>query len=269
MRTFKPTVILAALLAAVGLLAPGSSSGQPLDLDTPASSPLWWTLSDEISPAELRSALRSPEAHRERYLAAVDAGIAQPLAEDQVQALSFYYNRRLTPELTPMWFAFDVFGTAHLQGRGEEHVTGALAEFGFAPSAIATILELGRSQAERSQELSVALGKKSIQFVQIQRRAIEARGGDRRSYALVKRAAERGELGLLLGSTDVSLETLSELRAAWLRHPITEIAEDLLPELRSRLSAEDWEGFRRFLLEHVVPAMGSESRDFDYAKGVE
>ncbi|HSL83796.1 MAG TPA: hypothetical protein VLF66_13555, partial [Thermoanaerobaculia bacterium] len=152
---------------------------------------------------------------------------------------------------------------------GEDHVNEALTDFGFHSAARAVILEFGRSQHERSQEIVEAVREKSLRFVEIQRRAIEARGGDRRAYAAVKRAARRGELGLLLSSADVSLETLTELRAAWLRGPITETAAELLPELRSRLGPEDWERFRRFLLEHVVPQMGNESKDFDYARGIE
>ncbi|HSL83314.1 MAG TPA: hypothetical protein VLF66_11105, partial [Thermoanaerobaculia bacterium] len=113
MKICGKAILSTALLLAVGLAIPGPSSGQPMDLDTPPGSPLWWTLTDEISPMELRTALRDPEAHLARYLAAIEAGVADVLPEDQVQTLSFYYNRDLTPELTPMWVAFSAFASGH------------------------------------------------------------------------------------------------------------------------------------------------------------
>lgn len=269
MKNSKTSTILAVFLAAAGLLVPGPVCGQPMDLDTPASSPLWWTLSDEISPAELRTAFRTPEAHLGRYLAAVDAGVAQRLSKAQAGALKFYYNAELNPELTPMWLALAAFSTWHLVSESDERAKKALTDFGFDPAPTAAILQVRTLQHERSQEIVQAVAAKSIEFSAIQRQAIEARGGDRRAYDAVVRAGRSGDIEVLLGSTDRSREELRELWGAWKRSPVTETAGELLPELRSRLSPEDWERFRAFLLEAVVPRMSSEVRDFGYVDEVQ
>lgn len=232
-------------------------------------SPAWWTLTDEISPAELRKEFRDPDAHLARYREAVEAGApTQPLSDEDLTVLSFYYNRRVTPELTPMWLAFDAFAGGHHELIGAAHATDNLTAFGFGPTAIDTILLFGTRQSRETQEIVEEVGPRSIRFVEIQRRAIKARGGDRKAYASVTRAARAGDLDLLLPHAGVARAELAELRAAWKRSPAIETAEKLLPELRQQLAEEDWERFRRFLLERVVPRMGNEIKDFDHGKGV-
>jgi len=164
------------------LAAPRPAAAQPFDLDTPADSPLWWTVTDAPSPAELRAALRDPEAHLERY-----------------------------PE---------------------------------------------------------ALAGGSNEYVEIQREAVEARGGGRRAYAEVVGAARRGDFEVLRSVTSLSDDRLAELRTDWLRNPITEVAEPRLLELKAALDDWSWNLLRRYLLEVVVAGMGRESKDFDPGQGM-
>jgi len=267
-RSTSRRQLAAALVAVAPLLLAPPCRSQPMDLDTPADSPLWWTLSDEISPAQLRSAFRDPESHLERYQEALEAGaVSQALNEKALSYLSFYYNRRLTPELTPLWLAFYVFAGGHLEFQGAAHATDTLTELGFGPTAIDTVLLFARRQFDETQAIVEEVGAKSMKFGEIQRRAIKARGGDRRAYATVVRASKHGDIDLLLPDSGVSRSELAELRAAWLRHPATETAEKLLPKLRQQLTEDDWQRLRRFLLEHVVAEMGPESSDFDEGRG--
>lgn len=257
-------VVLALVL---GVLGAGAAGAQPMELDTPTDSPLWWTLTDEISPAELREAFRDPDGHLRRYQEALEAGvISNPLSDEALSYLSFYCNLRLTPELTPMWLSFSAFGGGHIANRGVAHAEDTLAEYGFGPTAIETILLYASRQESETQAIVEEVGAKSMRFTEIQRRAIRARGGDRQAYASVRRAAERGDLDLLLPNAEVSRSELAELRAAWMRHPVTETAEMLLPELRQQLTDADWQHFRHFLLEHVVASMGDQLVDFDEGK---
>ncbi len=142
-----------------------------MDLETPASSPLWWTLADEISPAELRKEFRDPDAHLARYREAVEAGApTQPLNDEALAFLSFYYNRRVTPELTPMWLAFSAFAGGHIDLMEDAHVTDSLTAFGFGPTAIDTILLFGTRQSRETQAIVEEIGPQAVQFVEIQRR---------------------------------------------------------------------------------------------------
>ena len=266
---FRRRGLATAFAFLLGVLGWAPADAQPLDLDIPVESPMWWTLTDEISPAELRKEFRDPDAHLARYREAVEVGApTQPLTDEALTYLSFYYNRRVTPELTPMWLAFDAFAGGHLELIGDAHATDHLTAFGFGPTAIDTILLFATRLTRETQEIVEEVGPRSIRFVEIQRRAIRTRGGDRKAYAAVTRAARAGDLDLLLPHAGVPRAELAELRAAWKRSPLTETAEKLLPELRQRLTEEDWERLRRFLLEHVVARMGNESKDFDPGKGV-
>lgn len=266
---FRRRGLATAFALLLGVLGRAPADAQPMDLDIPVDSPAWWTLTDKISPAELRKQFRDPEAHLARYREAVEAGApTQPLDEEALTYLSFYYHRAVTPELTPIWLAFDAFAGGHLELLGEAHATDNLTAFGFGPTAIDTILLFASRLTRETQEIAEEVGPRSIRFVEIQRRAIKARGGDRKAYAAVTRAARAGDLDLLLPHAGVPRAELAELRAAWRRSPLTETSERLLPELRQQLTQEDWERLRRFLLEHVVPRMGNESKDFDYGKGV-
>lgn len=239
-----------------------------MDLDTPASSPLWWTLSDEVTPGDLRAQFRDEDAHLERYRAALAAGVpTQDLSVEAQGYLSFYYNLRHTPELTPTWLAFNAFASGHLAMAGEARVVDQLTDRGFGPAEIDTIILFADRQEQETAALVQEIAEPSREFVEIQRRAIQARGDDRRAHSRVKRAAKEGELDLLLPHSKVGRTRLADLRAAWLRLPVSETAERLLPELRERLGEESWERFRRFLLEHVVANMGNEVKDFDLGKG--
>lgn len=269
-QTFFSRRLGVGLALAFALAAPSAAGAQPMELDTPADSPLWWTLTDEVSPVELRAAFRDTEAHMRRYEEALEAGVvSNPLSDKALSDLSFYCNLRLTPELTPMWLAFSAFGGGHIANRGIAHAEDTLAEYGFGPAAIETILLYASRQERETLAIVEEVGAKSMRFTEIQRDAIHTRGGDRRAKALVRRAAEQGDLDVFLPSTEVPLSELAELRAAWLRHPVTETAEHLLPELRQRLTDEDWQRFRHFLLEHVVASMGDQLVDFDEGKGAQ
>jgi len=261
--------LLVIVVLACTLAAPGPAAAQPFDLDTPADSPLWWTVTDALSPAELRAALRDPEAHLARYREALAAGVVSaPLTREQEETLSFYYNRRLTPELTPMWLAFQALAIGRLLPQGEDQVRSSLVEFGLSEEAADVIIESATRQQAESQALGLALAAGSNEYVEIQREAIEARGGGRRAYAEVVSAARRGDFGALRPVTSLSNERLAELRTDWLRNPITEVAEPRLLELKATLDDWSWIEFRRYLLEVVVAGMGQESKDFDPGRGV-
>ena len=266
MTSFKTPLLLAVLALTCALIAPTRAWSQPIDLDTPADSPLWWTLTDEISPAELRAALRSDRAHLERYLAAVDAGLASPLTEEQADALSFYYNRRLNPELTPMWFAFDVLASGRLQLRGEEAIRQSLAEYGFTKPAIGTIIDAANAQFRDSQQLAKQLAPDTQEFMKIWRLAVERRGGEKKAGAEVDRAVKAGKLDILAQATGTPNERLAKLRRAWKRDPLGEATAPILVNLKDTLDDASWDRLRTYLLEVVVPGLSQDLKDFDYSQ---
>ena len=250
--------------------------GQPLDLDTPGDSPLWWTLTDELTPQELRAIYRDEAGHLKRYLAAVEANIAPPISEVQAKALSFYYNRKQNPELTPMWLAFAVFGTAHLEEDGPAVTREGLVPYGISPGGVDAILSVGEEQVQEERRMIEELKEESGEYMQFYKRldALARTSPEQKAEHPVpevrrltpeglREAVKRDDVSLLAAAGGESPMKVARLLWVAKSNPPAATAGENLVTLRARLTEEDWNAFRRFLLEEVVSRMGS-SIDFDY-----
>lgn len=156
------------------ILLPTVSRAQPHKLDTPTDSPLWWTLTDEITPQKLKALYADRTSSLARYDDAVEAGLEEPLparGKRSRACLTFYRNAELTPQLEPMWIAFRAFYNAHLDQElsGNEYVDAVphrLQEFGISPSGVDVILAAAKStKAEvkrRSPEFIPRIGDAAL-----------------------------------------------------------------------------------------------------------
>ncbi len=157
------------LLSAAGWLLPAAAAAQPHKLDTPVDSPLWWTLTDDLTPAELKRLHNDRSLALERYDAAVNAGLAQPLPErgrESRGCLKFYYHPDLTPELEPMWLAFETFYAFYTprENAPEENVQAAPRDlqqkFGVSPAGVDRILNAAATTDAEFDSLMADLGPK-------------------------------------------------------------------------------------------------------------
>ncbi|MCG8459973.1 MAG: hypothetical protein MI919_27140 [Holophagales bacterium] len=73
----------------------------------PTDSPVWWTLDPNLSSDELRAAWQSLDAHRLRYQDHVIA--AEGRYEWAGDEVAFYLDGGETPELIPLWLAWDEY----------------------------------------------------------------------------------------------------------------------------------------------------------------
>lgn len=262
---FRWTVTLTVLL--LGLAVGGPAGSQPLDLDTPADSPLWWTLTDEISPAELREIYLDESGHLKRYREAVIAGLEEPLPPSEAPFLAFYYHPKMTPELDPMWLAWSFFGHALIR-QGDVEVREGLSAYEISPSGIETILVMGHEQYREERALFDAVRKDAEEFHRIQREYVirgtveESRVANRE----LKDALERGDFTLLRQVSGKAPEELARMQEAFDTSPASETAAENLPELREQLSEHDWNVLRRYLLEEVMSQSGS-FKDMNYLRG--
>lgn len=251
------------------LVLPSVVAGQPLDLDTPEDSPLWWTLTDEITPQELRAIYRDDSAHLVRYQAAVEAGLAVPLNERQKKALKFHYHPTQNPELAPMWSAFSAFATAHLEDDGPSITGERLVPYGISPGGIDAILSVGEEQFQEHLAMVEELEAESQEYLRLYRRLDDLA----RAPAEVKQAhsvpaarhltpeslleaVDRDDVALLAAASGETPAKVARLLWVAKSNPPAATAGENLVTLRARLTAEDWNAFRRFLLEQVVSRMG-------------
>jgi hypothetical protein len=84
------SVVIALVLGGAAIL-----SAQTTDPKVPASSPLWWTLTDELSPQELRRIYADPADSRRRYLLAVERHLMEQWEIDPAASVA----ERMLPAL--------------------------------------------------------------------------------------------------------------------------------------------------------------------------
>lgn len=238
------------------LVAPGSGM-------TPAeagASPLWWTLTDELSPTELRALHENVELHRERYAEASDAGYRHILGEpSSVVQVKFFYDGSLHPELVPMWMAFNAFSYRfHEEGRPNYHeeAPAALADYGIEGEAQEKVLAVALRFLDESQELVSQLRGEQLAFGEILREAQERLDRDVYREAVASRDAS-----LLARVTARDPARVERLMRVWERNPITERAVVSLRMLKAELEPADWARLRRFLLLEIAPVISV--LDFD------
>ena len=252
-------------LAWAAALCPPAWCRAPYNLDLPADSPVWWTLSESLSPAELRAALRDRSAHLARYRKAFEAGLVRELPEQGLRRLSFYVNSEQTPELTPMWRAFDVWADSFTELYNRAILTRQMGAFGLEATAVDRLLELATNYLRVRDAVAAEIEPKLLEFVRIQREVILSRAegnGERDGGLVVERALESGDLEPLIEISGVPRQRMEELYAAWRTDPAAHGATSSLPRIQRALTAEEWNALRRYLLQRVVPGMGP-IMDFD------
>lgn len=235
-RTVFVAVVL--LTASLGNPVEGQWMVPPPSVD----SPYWWTLTDEVSPLELRQALVNPSANRQRYLAAKEAdGVVVPPVE--LGRIDHFISGQMTPELFPM---FDAYITLAFQtDRDEKPTRRLLSLYGFyTDDANLVISSLVNFMHDRNEAVAEAAPRHQ-ELMEIVSR----------SRVPLKEAFLRGDVDRVAAATGTSRDRVAELFPAWNAAPAIETALDALSALRQQLSERDWENLRRLLLEEVAPRM--------------
>jgi hypothetical protein len=249
----------------VSLCSAPLAARAPFDLDLPADSPVWWTLTDSLAPAELRATLRDRAAHLARYRNAFEAGLVDGLPEQGLRRLSFYVNTEQTPELTPMWRAFDVWADSFTELYGRKVLARHLARYRVTSETVDKLLRLADEHVRLRESVATELEPKLLEFVQVQREVILSRAAPDAGQdggSVVERALATGQLEPLIVASGESRARIEELYRAWKVNPAAESATTSLPRLESGLTPDEWVAFRRYLLERVVPGIGP-VMDFD------
>lgn len=210
----------------------------------------WWTLTDDITPQELRAIHEDVELHQERYREAARAGIQDRLPEESMELLSFYVNGYTHPELFQMWSVFDSFAVGF--GYELNDPVGSLVEFGFEGEALATIVEIS-SAFERQRKILQAKVEAGFEAVsELDRLSRENLGPA--SYKIARHARDAN---MLAHATGFTVQRVEELLGLWDSTPANDFAARTLPLLRKALGPADWNRFRSYLLTAHAPMMWS------------
>lgn len=239
----------ALLLALLSL--PLSAEAQWTPFPPPADSPYWWTLTDDVSPAELRHALQDREANRQRFRRAAERGKhGATVTEQKIHEVSSYLDGELYPELIPMYVAFDSYAGRFEAGPDfrEENVS-LLTKHGMTAAGMAHLRREVSDYSARRSELTNELGPPGVELMNALR-ALPQSMSKRIEEALVD-----GDVHELARLTGRDVDWIATRHAAWRRDPVADASLPVLRRLRADLSLEDWQAFRRFLLIEIASHM--------------
>ncbi len=246
-RDYPPIVAVLVLLYAQPALGCWNA-----DYSATADSPAWWTLSDKITPEELRHQCLDTEEQQLRYLEAVQSGLAYDLPDMQLSELVFYVDGAATPELVPAWRAFVSFASAFdtWPDRSIEPQRRMLAARGLDDDSIEYVLWAAGWRNLRAKELEEEVGD---DFTRLEELSAKAREAGR--YAEFYAAATRRDAQALSAQTGApAAEFERGLRARRRRHEEVYAVEAIV-DLKEKLGDVGWEALRAFLLEQVAVTM--------------
>lgn len=231
----------------------GTAAGQWMLQPPPADSPYWWTLTEGITPAELRATLQSRKASRERLERAIEHGEYPAQPERRLREISLFVDGVRDPDLFPMWDAFRMFSLRvidHETDR-EQQAREAMPKYGIAPESVETILTAALNADELASGIQKDIFEQQMEFAtRILDPAEKRLGRDRAAEMIIRR-----DIAVLALESGLGRDQVSDLYQTWIRDSWADVCTDTLEGLRATLPESEWEGFRRFLLEKVAATM--------------
>ena len=235
-----------------GYAQAATSEGPGLSGAEAESSPLWWTLTDEITPQELRAIHEDIELHKERYREAVKAGRQDPLSKEQMELLDFFIDGTTHPELFQMWLVYSGFA-ARLEFR-EDVLRTSLAEFGFQSEVLGEIVQFS---SEYRRERKLLQEKVREEFKAVEKLAsLSKKSLGQESYRLALKAKDAA---MLASATGYSVEEVERLLVIWGQTPAADFTAQSLAVLKTLLEPGEWDRFRLYLLRNQAPMMSAKS----------
>lgn len=220
----------------------------------PVDSPYWWTLSDSISPAELRTGLQSRKHSRERMRDAIAKGVHEPVSNARLQQLSLHVDGSLTPELIPMFDAFRIFAGG-CDGDGppnwEASSRRSLSEFAVSNDGADNVITTACNYLSQVDGIVADIGQDSLEFAEKVLEPATARVGKSRAAEAIKNR----DVAELSQRSGVARSRVADLYESWQRDPLAEAGIEALTHLRATMSEDDWESLRSLLLKKVAPTM--------------
>ena len=245
------TWVLSLMVCAVVASGQQGGSGPPAP-ETAEDSARWWTLTDEITPQELRAIHADVELHKERYREDVRAGKRPLQPKKQMDLLNFYIDGNSHPELFQMWAVFRTFAAGFDQYGVDRRKL--MTEFGFLTDVQETIAAISIDYLSKRKAIEAKYAEDSddlLEFVRLSRETLGEKG-----YRIAGKAKDATRLAIATGYSVEKVEKY--LKRIWGgERPIKDLTIQTLPLIKEALEPDDWELFRRYLLEVHAPDMSA------------
>ena len=217
----------------------------------PSDHPYWWTLTDELTPQELREKLaeRHAEVRREANAAFEEIKRTRGAAAAYDEEVEVWFL--VGPEhakLFPMWHAFYSFAAGMVVHDEKEKREVKLKEFGLSAFAARQVVDL----AERADEESEELHRQNVREAQ-RLRKLKQDVASRLPAERVRQMDFDEDVDFLASAAGVPVEELRTLVLRVHRHTDAVGAVSALVSLRAAIGEEQWQLFRRYLLERAAP----------------
>lgn len=242
---------LTVLAVALACLAAGTASGQWMLDPPPADSSYWWTLTDGISPKELRATLQSRDDSRERLVRALENGEFPPVRDGRIPEISLFVDGARDPDLFPMWDVFRILANRITRHEDELQYRDSMALYGVSQAGRDQIVTAAERYWERRNRTNQELHPLRMKFAHEIMGPLEEKIGRKRATEIVKRR----DIAHLAREAGMPRDRVSDLFVAWRRDVSAETATDALEDLKASLPESDWESFRRFLLGEIAPSV--------------
>lgn len=181
------------------------------------------------------------------------AGQYTRLPPDRERQLIFFINPEQTSELVRLESALVAFDGRWVLG-GKTRVHEEMLDAGISSSGVEISSRIAREYVTEIQAIGDETHDETQELLRLMDKAI-AEGYSPSRLIQARRQSDSGWLEVATGESRLRLE---ELLAEDKRSPTVEAATVKLPELKAELGGEEWNLFRRYLLERVVPRMGDE-----------
>lgn len=219
--------------------------------DIPLDHPYWWTLTDEVTPAELQR--RIEDRHLKLQLEAGEklkrAANAQS-TDKAPKETAWLVSGSETPELFPVWKVLEALG-AVINAYGEaDRKEKELVEFGVHPSAAAEIVGVAAEAARKQIEVWLEKSKQQRRAIALLDEVERRHGRDERD-----RIFEQDDLEALARLTSTPLEDVKEMLRIGDGNSAAAATIPLMVSLRETIGEEQWQLLCRYLLTNQAPRM--------------
>jgi hypothetical protein len=217
----------------------------------PSDHPYWWTLTDELSPQELKERLAERHAaiRREAQSRLQDLKrVAGESSTEEQEVQLWFLSGSEDAKLFPMWSAFEAFTSSMVVHDEKDEREVKLKEFGLSAFAARQVVDFAAQADAESEELYRQAGREAQRL-----RKLKQEVASRLPAEQVRQMKVNEDVDFLASAAGVPVEELRTLVRRVHRDPFATTAVPALVALRAAIGEEQWQLFRRYLLEEVAP----------------
>lgn len=217
----------------------------------PSDHPYWWTLTDELSPQELREKLAERHAalRQEARAQLKDLKRATGASSTEEQEVQLWFlSGSEDAKLFPMWSAFEAFTSSMVVHDEKDEREAKLKEFGLSAFAARQVVDFAAQADDESEALYRQNGREAQRL-----RKLKEDVASRLPAEQVRQMKDNEDVDFLASAAGVPVEELRALVRRVHRDPFATTAVPALVSLRAAIDEEQWQLFRRYLLEEVAP----------------